>query len=74
MRSRAVRAFMRIFQMCDEDGDGALNSSELRKFHLFAWGQEVSDEELQATRTVRRTLCMLCCKWCTHSKTIWLRM
>jgi mitochondrial Rho GTPase 1 len=53
MRCRAIRALNRIFDLCDEDRNGALNSDELRKFHLFAYGQSVTDAELKQTRQVR---------------------
>jgi mitochondrial Rho GTPase 1 len=56
MRCRAVRALNRIFDLCDEDKNGALSSDELRKFHLFAYGQVVTDDELRQTRQARLLL------------------
>lgn len=53
MRCRAVRALNRIFDLCDEDRNEALSNEELRKFHRFAYGQVVSDDELRTTRQVR---------------------
>lgn len=53
LRCRAIRAFSRIFDLADRDGDGALSDSELKRFHLFAFGRPLDDQELHSTLQVR---------------------
>jgi hypothetical protein len=52
LRCRAIRALNRIFDICNEDSNGALSMQELRKFHLFAYGELVTDDDLRTTRQV----------------------
>jgi mitochondrial Rho GTPase 1 len=52
LRCRAIRAFSRIFDLADEDADGALSDAELKKFHLFAFGRVLDDQELHSTQQV----------------------
>ena len=54
LRSRAIRAFNRIFNICDEAGRGALSKEQLTKFHLFTYGEVLSDDDLRTTHQVRR--------------------
>lgn len=45
-----VKALLRIFLMCDLDGDGALNDEELNKFQFQCFGQPLTSDELASVR------------------------
>uniref|UniRef100_A0A383VCR8 Mitochondrial Rho GTPase n=1 Tax=Tetradesmus obliquus TaxID=3088 RepID=A0A383VCR8_TETOB len=45
-----VKALLRIFLMCDSDGDGALNDEELNTFQFLCFGQPLTPDELASVR------------------------
>lgn len=54
LRSKAIRAFKRIFQLCDADGNGALDDAELQAFQLLCYGHPFTPEDLEGVKQVRR--------------------
>lgn len=52
LRSKAIRAFNRIFDIVDEDKDGALSDKELGRFHIFAFGRPPRVDELNGLKQV----------------------
>ena len=45
-----VKALLRIFLMCDTDGDGALSDAELNTFQYLCFGQPLTADELGSVR------------------------
>eukprot|EP00958_Prasinococcus_capsulatus_P016545 scaffold1832_cov362-Prasinococcus_capsulatus_cf.AAC.6 len=46
LRPRCIRALQRVFMLCDLNGDGALDDSEINVFQLRVYGVPLSEQEL----------------------------
>jgi hypothetical protein len=53
MRCRAIRAFSRIFNLCCSGDQDTLSLDDLKRFHLFAYQEPVTEESLRSTLQVR---------------------
>ncbi|CAM8968570.1 unnamed protein product [Rhodiola kirilowii] len=54
LKPRCVRALKRIFSLCDHDGDGTLNDSELNEFQARCFDAPLKPDELVAIKEVVR--------------------
>ena len=54
MRCRAIRAFNRIFNLCTAGRRETLRPEDLQRFHLFAYGEPVTNESLDKMMQARR--------------------
>uniref|UniRef100_A0A7N0ZXL9 Mitochondrial Rho GTPase n=1 Tax=Kalanchoe fedtschenkoi TaxID=63787 RepID=A0A7N0ZXL9_KALFE len=52
LKPRCIRALKRIFSLCDIDGDGALNDSELNEFQAKCFDAPLKPDELVAIKEV----------------------
>mmetsp|Transcript_13134 Transcript_13134/g.15903 ORF Transcript_13134/g.15903 Transcript_13134/m.15903 type:complete len:636 (-) Transcript_13134:307-2214(-) len=54
LKTRCVHALRRIFILCDQDKDGALNDHELNEFQVRCFGSPLQPEEIVGVKKVVR--------------------
>eukprot|EP00184_Porphyridium_aerugineum_P008375 CAMPEP_0184691424 /NCGR_PEP_ID=MMETSP0313-20130426/282_1 /TAXON_ID=2792 /ORGANISM="Porphyridium aerugineum, Strain SAG 1380-2" /LENGTH=641 /DNA_ID=CAMNT_0027149141 /DNA_START=113 /DNA_END=2038 /DNA_ORIENTATION=+ len=57
MKPKTVAALTRVFRLCDKDGDGLLNDTELNDFQYKCFDVMLKEDELVGVKTVVKESC-----------------